>query len=295
MARISARAPMSPRIRCKGEQMLRPDFTVPVVQMHMAERRRAGALYLFGRGVSPAGGRSRAGPANTFRWATRCWAAAAPAQADAEVFALMQGILAPLDLRAATGDIGILMAAVEGLDTTEARKAALRRHIWRPRRFRALIDRFSGRAPVPPSRAALLAAADPMAAAGPADRPARARPRSPRGSTRCAPMPRRRRSAEGEVGAARTRSGRARDMPQRAGAAARHRGRHARHRRRCCARCRRGWTRWQARGVDVASAGFRGVLWARADGILRRLRLWLYQRGASRPAARRHRAGAMTR
>jgi ATP phosphoribosyltransferase regulatory subunit len=25
------------------------------------------------------------------------------------------------------------------------------RHIWRPRRFRALLDRFAGRAPVPPA------------------------------------------------------------------------------------------------------------------------------------------------
>ena len=30
----------------RGEQMLRPDFTVPVVQMHMAEGGRACTLYL---------------------------------------------------------------------------------------------------------------------------------------------------------------------------------------------------------------------------------------------------------
>ena len=54
------------------------------------------------------------------------------------------------------GDIGILMAAVQGLDTTPRRKAALLRHIWRPVRFKQLLDRFSGRAPVPAARAALL-------------------------------------------------------------------------------------------------------------------------------------------
>ena len=90
-----------------------------------------------------------------------------PAIADAEVFSLIAEVLRPLGLRAATGDIGILMAAVEGLRTTERRKAALRRHIWRPRRFRALIDRFAGRAPVPPARAALLAAEDPAGCDGP--------------------------------------------------------------------------------------------------------------------------------
>jgi len=91
----------------------------------------------------------------------------APEAADAEIFSTFFNILRPLGLRAATGDIGILMAAVEGLNTTDRRKAALRRHIWRPRRFRALIERFSGRVPVPETRAALLAARDPMAEAGP--------------------------------------------------------------------------------------------------------------------------------
>jgi ATP phosphoribosyltransferase regulatory subunit len=84
-----------------------------------------------------------------------------PASADAEVFALIAQALAGLDLRAATGDIGILMAAVQGLNTTDRRKAALMRHIWRPRRFRALLDRYAGRTPVPPARAALLAGSGP--------------------------------------------------------------------------------------------------------------------------------------
>jgi ATP phosphoribosyltransferase regulatory subunit len=56
-----------------------------------------------------------------------------------------------------TGDIGLLMAAVTSLDTTPARRAALMRHIWRPARFRALLDRFGGRAAPDPARAALIA------------------------------------------------------------------------------------------------------------------------------------------
>ncbi|TMV42447.1 ATP phosphoribosyltransferase regulatory subunit, partial [Thioclava sp. BHET1] len=79
-----------------------------------------------------------------------------PEDADAEVFALFAEELAPLGLRAATGDIGILMAAVAGLSTSPARKAALSRHIWRPRRFRALLDRFGGRKPMPETRRKLL-------------------------------------------------------------------------------------------------------------------------------------------
>jgi ATP phosphoribosyltransferase regulatory subunit len=49
------------------------------------------------------------------------------------------------------------MAAVAGLDTSASRKAALMRHIWRPRRFRALLDRYAGKTPMPATRAALLA------------------------------------------------------------------------------------------------------------------------------------------
>ncbi len=85
-----------------------------------------------------------------------------PARADAEVFATVADALSGLPLRAATGDIGVLMAAVDGISTTPARKAALRRHLWRPRRFRALLDRFGGKVAVPPSRAALLANPNPF-------------------------------------------------------------------------------------------------------------------------------------
>ena len=46
---------------------------------------------------------------------------------------------------------------MRGLETTERRRAALLRHIWRPKRFRALLDRFAGRAAVPAGRVALLA------------------------------------------------------------------------------------------------------------------------------------------
>ncbi|WP_397543824.1 ATP phosphoribosyltransferase regulatory subunit [Roseovarius salis] len=150
----------------RGEQMLRPDFTVPVVQMHM-EHGAEPACYTYAGEVFR---RQEDDPdrANEYyQSGFEVFDRTDPVAADARVFALFHEVLAPLGLRAATGDIGILMAAVDGLRTTARRKAALRRHVWRPRRFRALIDRFAGRAPVPETRAALLAAADPMAGAGP--------------------------------------------------------------------------------------------------------------------------------
>ena len=150
----------------RGEQMLRPDFTVPVVQMHMAHGAEP-ARYTYAGEVFRRQEDDAARANEYLQVGYEIFDRDNPAAADAEVFGLIQAALNGLPVRAATGDIGILTAAVAGLNTTERRKAALMRHIWRPRRFRALIERYSGRAPVPASRAALLAAGDPFADAGP--------------------------------------------------------------------------------------------------------------------------------
>ena len=140
----------------RGEMMLRPDFTVPVVQAHM-EHGAEPARYCYMGEVFRQ--QYHLGPRQSeyVQVGYEVFDGSDPLAADAEVFALFMGLLAPLGLRAATGDIGILRAAVLGLTTTDRRKAALLRHLWRPKRFRALLDRFGGRVPAPPSRLALLA------------------------------------------------------------------------------------------------------------------------------------------
>ncbi|SLN53743.1 ATP phosphoribosyltransferase regulatory subunit [Aquimixticola soesokkakensis] len=143
----------------RGEMMLRPDFTVPVVQEHMAGGAEP-ARYCYMGEVFRA--QEHAGPreAEFFQVGYEVFDRVNTLDADAEVFALFHSLLAPLGLRAAVGDIGLLLAAIDGLDTTDKRKAALKRHIWHPKRFRALLDRFAGRSAVPASRQALLAALD---------------------------------------------------------------------------------------------------------------------------------------
>ncbi len=139
----------------RGEQMLRPDFTLPVVQMHMAHGADP-ARYTYAGEVFR---RQEHDPdrSNEFiQVGYEVFDRADPAAADAEVFALIATALAGLPVTPVTGDIGILMAAVQGLETTQRRKDALMRHIWRPHRFRALLDRFSGKTPTPQARAALL-------------------------------------------------------------------------------------------------------------------------------------------
>ncbi|ARE39745.1 ATP phosphoribosyltransferase regulatory subunit [Rhodovulum sp. P5] len=140
----------------RGEQMLRPDFTVPVARMHM-ESGAAPARYTYIGEVFRRQERDSARANEYVQVGFEIFDGVDPAAADAEVFALFTEVLSPLDLRAATGDIGLLLAAVEGLSTTDKRKAALKRHLWRPFRFRALLDRFGGRAPLPEARKRLLA------------------------------------------------------------------------------------------------------------------------------------------
>lgn len=150
----------------RGELMLRPDFTVPVVQMHMTGGADP-ARYAYAGEVFRMQEEHPERPSEYLQVGFELFTRDDPARADAEVFALFHRLLEGLPLRVATGDIGILTAAVRGLRTSDARKAALMRHLWRPRRFRQLLDRFSGRAPVPEARATLLAAADPLKGAGP--------------------------------------------------------------------------------------------------------------------------------
>lgn len=141
----------------RGEMMLRPDFTVPVVQAHMAEGAEPARYAYLGEVFRK---QDHLGPARVAEYLQAGYEVfdrADPEAADAEVFALFAALLAPLGLGATIGDIGLLTAAVAGLDTLPARKAALARHIWRPKRFHKLLERYAGLSPVPESRARLLA------------------------------------------------------------------------------------------------------------------------------------------
>jgi len=162
---IRARAYVT-RDPSRGEMMLRPDFTVPVVERHMTDGADP-ARYTYAGEVFRRQEDHPERASEYMQVGFEIFDRANPAAADAEVFALISDVLAPLGLRAATGDIGLLIAMVSGLRVSEDRRAALMRHIWRPARFTALVKRFAGLTPVPPSRAALLQADDPTGKAGP--------------------------------------------------------------------------------------------------------------------------------
>lgn len=129
----------------RGEVMLRPDFTVPVVQMHMANGAEPARYCYLGevfRKQDP-GEERPAHPRDNEYLQAGFELFAHDGDADAEVFALFWGLLAPYRLSPVTGDMGLLMEAVRALPLSAPRRDALLHHIWRPGRFQRLIERFS--------------------------------------------------------------------------------------------------------------------------------------------------------
>lgn len=149
-----------------GERMLRPDFTVPVVEAHLAAGGGAGAYAYAGtvwRRQAPGSGRARefvqVGREVFSGDGAEAADAQAEAEAEADIFARIAALVEGAGLEAEIGDLGLLSAAIDSLQTTQTRRAALKRHLWRPARFQRLLDRFStGHAEFVAEKAALVAA-----------------------------------------------------------------------------------------------------------------------------------------
>ena len=141
-----------------AQMMLRPDFTVPIVRLHMDAGADA-ARYAY---CGPVWRRQDAGserPREYLQAGFEIFGAADPADADAEVLATIRAALGPAPMEIVTGDMGLVFAAIDALATSPARRAALRRHIWRPARFLALLDRYgTGQREATARRADLLEA-----------------------------------------------------------------------------------------------------------------------------------------
>ncbi|MEM8978759.1 MAG: ATP phosphoribosyltransferase regulatory subunit [Pseudomonadota bacterium] len=138
----------------RGEQMLRPDFTVPVVQMHM-QASAMPARYTY---VGPVFRRQEMDETRAHEYLQAGYEVfdTDRAAADAEVLAAIIDALGPAAGAVVIGDLGVLMSAVQALPTSDARKNALSRHLWRPKRFETLLARFCGDSNMSASHAALL-------------------------------------------------------------------------------------------------------------------------------------------
>lgn len=140
------------------EMMLRPDFTVPIVQLHM-DGGAEPAAYSYCGPVwrRPAAGSGR--PREFLQAGVELFGGADPAEREAEVLRRILAVLGDAPVEVVTGDMGLVLAAVDGLATTPARRAALRRHVWRPVRFQVLLARYGrGQGAATAARADLLRA-----------------------------------------------------------------------------------------------------------------------------------------
>jgi ATP phosphoribosyltransferase regulatory subunit len=133
----------------RGEMMLRPDFTVPLVQRHLDSGAGA-ARYTYAGEVFRRQEDDEDRPSEYIQVGYELFGGDDEEAADAEVFASMDEALGDVPVTRTIGDFSVLTAAIESLDTPERRKKALYRHLWRPRRCDALIERFSRPAPPPP-------------------------------------------------------------------------------------------------------------------------------------------------
>lgn len=133
----------------KGEMMLRPDFTVPLVQRHLLTGHTC-ATYTYAGEVFRRQEEDENRPSEYIQVGYERIGDRDALEADADVFTAIAGALGDLPVTPTIGDLGLIRSAVIGLDTPQRRKDALLRHIWRPARFDALLDRFSRAAPPPP-------------------------------------------------------------------------------------------------------------------------------------------------
>lgn len=129
----------------RGEMVLRPDFTVPVVRMHMAGGAEPARYCYLGEifRKQDQGDTRPAHPRENEYLQAGFEVFADDPDADAALFALFHRLLAPHKPVAVMGDMDILLDAVGALPLSDARRAALLHHVWRPRRFSRLLQRFS--------------------------------------------------------------------------------------------------------------------------------------------------------
>ena len=140
-----------------GEMMMRPDFTVPIMQVHI-DGGIEPARYAYRGKVWRKQAAQSTRPREYGQIGIEIFDNTNAGLADAEVFDRVMRSLAATGIdetRVVTGDVGLLCAAVASLQTSDLRRKALIRHLWRPAQFNALLARFAGETDTPPGRDAL--------------------------------------------------------------------------------------------------------------------------------------------
>lgn len=146
----------------QGELCLRPDFTVPVALAHGESGWDRAAAYTYQGPVFRRQPDDADRPVEYLQAGIERFGDPDPVAAEVEVLLQMQGGLSDLGIarqRIMMGDLSIILALLDALDMPAARRAALRRHLWRPRRFQTLLERAVAPPVLPGGIAALIDAA----------------------------------------------------------------------------------------------------------------------------------------
>jgi len=127
-----------------GEQVLRPDFTLPILMYFLRSGLEEAKYFCCGniwrrQKVSSIVPSEQLQIGFEFFDKTR----SEKVIRDVEAYLLVRKILNKLRVKAVTGDLQILTSAINELNTSEYKKNALKRHIWRPERFKRLLEIFS--------------------------------------------------------------------------------------------------------------------------------------------------------
>ena len=128
----------------KGEQVLRPDFTLPILLKHLRGNSLQ-ARYFYSGNVWRRQNFESVIPNEQYQMGFEFFDDRKNNSIllDVEAFLLINKILRKYKVNAVTGDVQILTSALEELEISEYKKASLKRHLWRPKRFMQLLDLYS--------------------------------------------------------------------------------------------------------------------------------------------------------
>ena len=128
----------------KGEQVLRPDFTLPILLKHLRGNSLR-ARYFYSGNVWRRQNFKSVIPNEQYQMGFEFFDDKKnnSTSLDVEAFLLINKILRKFKVSAVTGDVQILSSALEDLDISAYKKASLKRHLWRPKRFMQLLDLYS--------------------------------------------------------------------------------------------------------------------------------------------------------
>ena len=132
------------------ELCLRPDLTIPVCRVFLANGAKAPARYAYHGPAFRMQPNDPKRPAQFLQTGVECLGEARKARADLEVLVLCaQGVRAAglSKYTVQLGDVGILFTLIDALDIPLLWRARLKRHFWRPDYFKELLTRLTGQGP----------------------------------------------------------------------------------------------------------------------------------------------------